>query len=113
MVSPEVYETFLANIRERESRGEAAEVRFIHVAPPTFESAVVSGDEAEITLQLTAELFNIAHGGPGAAPPRNSPGIVKTTDWWTFAKKLSAPSPAWTLVATAESASDLTTGTKA
>lgn len=105
LVSAEVYESFLAAIREREMRHEVEETCFVRVAPPVFESAVIIGDEAEITVRLTAELFKLRRDG---AVRSNPDGILQTADLWTFAKALSSPRPIWTLVATAKPASILT-----
>lgn len=106
LVSAEVYESFLAAIREREILHEVEETCFVRVAPPVFESAVIIGDEAEITVRLTAELFKLRRDG--AVVRSNPDGILQTADLWTFGKTLSSPGPIWTLVATAKPASVLT-----
>lgn len=99
-VSDDVYRVFASVIDAREARSEEADIRFVSIAPPEVVHARIRDGEAELTLRMSAELFDVTRNAAGHVIHGDPMRIVETNDLWTFAKPLSAREPAWMLVAT-------------
>ena len=99
-VSDDVYRVFLSVIDAREGRGEEADIRFVSIAPAEVVHARIRDGEAELTLRMSAELFDVTRNAAGHVVHGDPTRIVETNDLWTFTKPLSSQEPAWTLVAT-------------
>jgi predicted lipid-binding transport protein (Tim44 family) len=76
LLSREVYEGFEAAIRERESKGETVESRFV------------------------SQLVSVTRDKSGSVIDGNPDKVTDVTDVWTFARDLSSRDPNWKLVAT-------------
>jgi predicted lipid-binding transport protein (Tim44 family) len=104
LVSPEVYEIFLAEIIERERKGERVETTFVHIGQPEVAAADIMGDRALITVHFVSEIFHITRsrtGEPvGDTASDTSATSQSTVDLWTFARAMTSHDRAWALVAT-------------
>jgi predicted lipid-binding transport protein (Tim44 family) len=100
LLSREVYEGFEAAIRERESRGETAETRFVSIDKADVTGAEFRARAAQITVRFVSQLISVTRDRAGT-PIEGSPDKVsEVTDVWTFARDLSSRDPNWKLVAT-------------
>ena len=100
LLSREVYDGFENAIRERESRGEVAETRFVSIDKSDVTGAELRGRTAQITVRFVSQLISVTRDRSGA-PIEGSPDkVTDVTDVWTFARDLSARDPNWKLVAT-------------
>jgi predicted lipid-binding transport protein (Tim44 family) len=100
LVSPEVYEVFLGAITERERNGERVETAFVHIEQPEVAAADILGDRALITVRFVSEMFHVTRLGIEESAGDTSTTSRSTVDLWTFARTMTSPDRAWTLVAT-------------
>jgi predicted lipid-binding transport protein (Tim44 family) len=100
LLSREVYDGFEAAIKERESRGESAETRFVSIDKADITAAEVKGKTAQITVRFVSQLVSVTRDRAGNVIEGNPDKVTDVTDVWTFARDLSSRDPNWKLVAT-------------
>ena len=100
LLSREVYEGFEAAIKERESRGEKAETRFVSIDKADITGAEVRGNTAQITVRFVSQLVSVTRDRDGNVIDGSPDKVTDVTDVWTFARDLSSRDPNWKLVAT-------------
>jgi predicted lipid-binding transport protein (Tim44 family) len=100
LLSREVYEGFEAAIRERESKGETVETRFVAIDKSDVTAAELRGRVAQITVRFVSQLISVTRDKSGNVIEGNPEKVTDVTDVWTFARDLSSRDPNWKLVAT-------------
>lgn len=100
LLSREVYDGFENAIRERESRGEAAETRFVSIDKSDVTGAELRARTAQITVRFVSQLVSVTRDRSGAVIEGSPDKVTDVTDVWTFARDLSSRDPNWKLVAT-------------
>lgn len=100
LLSTEVYEGFDEALRERESRGETMETRFVSIDKAVAESAEMRGRMAQLTLRFVSQIVSVTRDKSGNAVDGNADQVTDVTDVWTFARDVSSRDPNWKLVAT-------------
>jgi predicted lipid-binding transport protein (Tim44 family) len=100
LLSREVYEGFEAAIRERESKGETVETRFVAIDKSDVTAAELRGRVAQITIRFVSQLISVTRDKSGNVIEGNAEKVTDVTDVWTFARDLSSRDPNWKLVAT-------------
>ena len=100
LLSKEVYEGFEAAIRERESRGETAESRFVSIDKTEVTHAELRGKTAQITVRFVSQLISVTRDRSGSVIDGSPEKVTEVTDVWTFARDVSSRDPNWKLVAT-------------
>jgi predicted lipid-binding transport protein (Tim44 family) len=100
LLSREVYEGFEAAIRERESKGETVETRFVAIDKSDITAAELRGRMAQITLRFVSQLISVTRDKSEKVIEGNPEKVTDVTDVWTFAHDLSSRDPNWKLVAT-------------
>ena len=100
LLSKEVYDSFEAAIKERESRGEKAETRFVSIDKADLAGAEVKGKTAQVTVRFVSQLVSVTHDRDGNVIDGSPDKVTDVTDVWTFARDLSSRDPNWKLVAT-------------
>jgi predicted lipid-binding transport protein (Tim44 family) len=100
LLSREVYEGFEAAIRERESRGDTVETRFVAIDKSDVSAAELRGRVAQITLRFVSQLISVTRDKAANVIEGNAEKVTDVTDVWTFARDLSSRDPNWKLVAT-------------
>jgi predicted lipid-binding transport protein (Tim44 family) len=100
LLSREVYEGFESAIKERESRGETAETRFVSIDKADITGAEVRGKTAQVTVRFVSQLVSVTRDRAGNVIDGNPDKVTDVTDVWTFARDLSSRDPNWKLVAT-------------
>jgi predicted lipid-binding transport protein (Tim44 family) len=100
LLSREVLDGFDSVIRERESRGETAETRFVSIDKADIIGAELRGRSAQITVRFVSQLISVTRDRSGAVIDGNAERVTDVTDVWTFARDLSSRDPNWKLVAT-------------
>jgi predicted lipid-binding transport protein (Tim44 family) len=100
LLSREVYDGFDAAIRERETRGETAETRFVSIDRSDITAAEVRGSTAHITVRFVSQLVSVTRDRDGNVIDGSADKVTEVTDVWTFARDLSSRDPNWKLVAT-------------
>jgi predicted lipid-binding transport protein (Tim44 family) len=100
LLSREVYEGFEAAIRERESRGETVESRFVSIENADVAGADLRSRIAQITVRFVSQIVSVTRDRSGAVIEGSPDKVADVTDVWTFARDLSSRDPNWKLVAT-------------
>jgi predicted lipid-binding transport protein (Tim44 family) len=100
LLSRDVYEGFEAAIRERETKGETAESRFVSIDKSDVTHADLRGRIAQVTLRFVSQLVSVTRDREGAVIEGSPEKVTDVTDVWTFARDLSSRDPNWKLVAT-------------
>ena len=75
-------EGFENAIRERESRGEKAETRFVSIDRSDIIGADLRGQTAQITMRFVSQLVSVTRDGAGAIVDGNSEKATEVTDVW-------------------------------
>jgi predicted lipid-binding transport protein (Tim44 family) len=99
-LSKEVYDSFEAVIRDRESRGETAETRFVSIDTTEIAGAELRGRTAHVTARFVSQLISVTRDKSGTVTEGNADAVTEVTDAWTFARDVSSRDPNWKLVAT-------------
>jgi predicted lipid-binding transport protein (Tim44 family) len=100
LLSREVYEGFETAIRERESKGETVETRFVAIDKSDITAAELRGRMAQITVRFVSQLISVTRDKSEKVIEGNPERVTDVTDVWTFAHDLSSRDPNWKLVAT-------------
>ena len=100
LLSKEVYDGFEAAIRERESRGETVETRFVAIDKSDITAAELRARTAHVTLRFVSQLVSVTRDKAGNVIDGNPDKVTEVTDVWTFARDISSRDPNWKLVAT-------------
>lgn len=100
LLSREVYEGFEAAIRDRETRGETVETRFVAIDTAEITAAELRGRTAQVTVRFVSQLVSATRDRAGTVIDGSSEKVIEVTDVWTFARDLSSRDPNWKLVAT-------------
>jgi predicted lipid-binding transport protein (Tim44 family) len=100
LLSKEVYDGFEAAIKDRETRGEKAETRFVSIDKADLTGAEVKGKTAQVTVRFVSQLVSVTRDKDGNVIDGSPDKVSDVTDVWTFAHDLSSRDPNWKLVAT-------------
>jgi predicted lipid-binding transport protein (Tim44 family) len=100
LLSREVYDGFEQAIRDRETRGETAETRFVSIDRSDITAAEVRGATAHVTVRFVSQLVSVTRDRSGNVIDGSPDKVTDVTDVWTFARDLSSRDPNWKLVAT-------------
>jgi predicted lipid-binding transport protein (Tim44 family) len=100
LLSKDVYEGFDHAIRERETKGETAETRFVSIDRSDINGAEVRGPTAQVTVRFVSQLVSVTRDRNGNVIDGNPDKVTDVTDVWTFARDVSSRDPNWKLVAT-------------
>jgi predicted lipid-binding transport protein (Tim44 family) len=100
LLSRDVYDGFEAAIRERETKGETSESRFVSIDKSDVTEAELRSRTAQITIRFVSQLVSVTRDRAGAVIEGSPDKVTDVTDVWTFARDLSSRDPNWKLVAT-------------
>jgi predicted lipid-binding transport protein (Tim44 family) len=100
LLSRDVYDGFEQAIRERETRGETSETRFVSIDKSDITAAEVRGQTAHVTVRFVSQLVSVTRDRDGNVIDGSPDKVTDVTDVWTFARDASSRDPNWKLVAT-------------
>jgi predicted lipid-binding transport protein (Tim44 family) len=100
LLAREVYDGFEAAIRDRETKGEKVETRFVSIDKSDITGAEVRARTAQITIRFVSQLVSATRDKSGNVIDGSTEKVTDVTDVWTFARDLSSRDPNWKLVAT-------------
>jgi predicted lipid-binding transport protein (Tim44 family) len=100
LLSKEVYDGFEQAIKDRETRGEKAETRFVSIDKADITAADVKNKSAQVTVRFVSQLVSVTRDKDGNVIDGSPDKVTDVTDVWTFARDLSSRDPNWKLVAT-------------
>ncbi len=100
LLGKEVYDGFETAIRDRESKGETVETRFVSIDKSDLTAVDVRGRTAQVTIRFVSQLVSVTRDKSGNVIDGNPEKVTDVTDVWTFARDMSSRDPNWKLVAT-------------
>jgi predicted lipid-binding transport protein (Tim44 family) len=100
LLARDVFDGFEAAIRERESRGEQVETRFVGIEKAEIVDAQMRGDQAQVTLKFVSQLVTATRDRAGTVIDGTPDRVTDVTDVWTFARNVTDRDPNWRLIAT-------------
>ena len=100
LLGKEVYDGFDAAIKDRETRGETVETRFVSIDGASLTGAEARGKTAQVTVRFQSQLVSVTRDKAGNVIDGNPDKVTDVTDVWTFARDMSSRDPNWKLVAT-------------
>ena len=100
LLSPEVYEGFVAAIDERLSRQEKVQSSFVGVEKAEIVDAELRGSEALLTVRLVSSMISATLDAKGEVIDGDPETVAEVKDVWTFARDTKSRDPNWKLVAT-------------
>jgi predicted lipid-binding transport protein (Tim44 family) len=100
LLEREVYDGFDAVIRQRETRGETVETRFVSIDASDIINAQLRGKMAQITLRFVSQLVSATRNRNDNVIDGSTDSVTSVTDIWTFAREVTSRDPNWKLVAT-------------
>jgi predicted lipid-binding transport protein (Tim44 family) len=99
-LAKDVYDSFDSVIRERETRGETTETRFVSIETAEPAAAELRGRTAQLTVRFLSHLVSVTRDKSGNVIEGNPDRVTEVTDVWTFARDVTSRDPNWKLVAT-------------
>jgi predicted lipid-binding transport protein (Tim44 family) len=100
LLGRDVYEGFEGAIRDRESKGEKAETRFVSIDKSDIIGAEMRAKTAQVTVRFVSQLISSTRDRDGNVIDGSPEKVTDVTDIWTFARDVSSRDPNWKLVAT-------------
>jgi predicted lipid-binding transport protein (Tim44 family) len=100
LLSREVYDGFDTAIRERETKGETAETRFVSIDKADITAAELRGHTAHVTVHFVSQLVSLTRDRNSVVIDGSPDKVTDVNDVWTFARDISSRDPNWKLVAT-------------
>ncbi|MGU9979655.1 Tim44/TimA family putative adaptor protein [Phreatobacter sp. HK31-P] len=100
LLAKDVFEGFEAAIRDRETRGEQVETRFVGIEKAEIVDAQQRGDQAQVTLKFVSQLVTATRDRAGAVIDGSPDRVTDVTDVWTYARNVTDRDPNWRLIAT-------------
>ena len=100
LLSREVYDGFDAAIRDRETKGETVETRFVSIDKAEITGAELRAKTAQVTVRFVSQLISATRDRAGQVIDGSPDKVIDVTDLWTFAHDVSSRDPNWKLVAT-------------
>jgi predicted lipid-binding transport protein (Tim44 family) len=100
LLSREVYEGFEQAIRDRETRGDKAETRFVSIDKSDIIGAELRNRTAQVTVRFVSQLISVTRDRNGNVIEGSPEKVTDVTDVWTFARDVTSRDPNWKLVAT-------------
>jgi predicted lipid-binding transport protein (Tim44 family) len=100
LLSSDVYESFDAAIKDRESLEQKTETRFVSIDKVELIGAELRDSAEQLTVRFISQMISITRDKTGAVVDGNPEKISDITDVWTFARDISSRDPNWKLVGT-------------
>jgi predicted lipid-binding transport protein (Tim44 family) len=100
LLSPEVYDSFEAAIKEREKQEQKTETRFVSIDKAEIISAETRDKTAQLTVRFVSQMISVTRDKAGTIVDGNPDKVADITDVWTFARDITSRDPNWKLVGT-------------
>ncbi len=100
LLSPDVYQSFVSAIEERERAGETVDFKFVGIDKTEFSDANLINGEAQITVKFVSEFITVTRDKEGRIIEGDPKEIQEVTDHWTFSRRVDSADPNWLLIAT-------------
>ncbi len=100
LLSSDVYESFEAEITNREDREEVVDSSFVGIDKAVIIDAELRGKEALVTLKFVSKIITAVRDKAGDVVSGDPKKIIEVTDIWTFSRNTASRDPNWKLIGT-------------
>ncbi len=100
LLSTEVFDSFDAAIKDRETNELKTETRFVSIDKAEIVGAEVRDRTAQLTIRFVSQMISATRDKAGNVVDGNAESVSDITDVWTFARDISSRDPNWKLVGT-------------
>lgn len=100
LLAKDVYDSFVAAIADRETRGETVDSKFVSIDKTEIAQAEVKDGAAQLTIRFVSQLITATRDKAGAVIDGSPDQVTDVTDMWTFARDVNSRDPNWKLIAT-------------
>jgi predicted lipid-binding transport protein (Tim44 family) len=91
------YEGFVADIADRESRGETLDNRLIGIESAKIAGVEIVGHEARVSVHYRADISGVTRGADGEVIAGSMTDAAQANDLWTYRRSLNSRDPNWLL----------------
>ncbi len=100
LVSDDVYDSIVAEIKRRGEAGEHHEAHIERIKDADLLEARIEGRLALVTVKFVSEQVIVTRSAAGVVLDGDPDRLLEITDIWTFARMPRSKDPNWTLVET-------------
>src|SRR6202022_4224341 len=100
LLSPEVYESFEAVIKDREKHEQKTETRFVSIDKAELVGAEARDRSAQLTVRFVSQMVSVTRDKAGTIVDGTPDKVTDISDVWTFARDTTSRDPNWKLVGT-------------
>lgn len=100
LLSAEVFDSFDAAIKQRETSEQKVETRFVSIDKTELANAELRDRAAWLTVRFVSQMISVTRDKAGNVIDGNAEKVTDITDVWTFARDMSTRDPNWKLVHT-------------
>lgn len=100
LLSPEVFDSFDAAIKQREANEQKTDTRFVSIDKAELINAELRDRAAWLTVKFVSQMISVTRDKTGAVVDGNAEKVTDITDVWTFARDITTRDPNWKLVHT-------------
>lgn len=100
LLSPDVYESFEAVIKDREKHEQKTETRFVSIDKAELVGAEARDRAAQLTVRFVSQMITVTRDKAGTIVDGSADTVADITDVWTFARDITSRDPNWKLVGT-------------
>ena len=101
LLSDEVYDNFVADIRRRQQAKQTLETTLVGIKSAEVIDAKMDGRTALVTIKFVSEQINVTRDAAGQTVDGEPSQVTTVVDAWTFSRNTRSRDPNWLLVATA------------
>ncbi|WP_316173952.1 MULTISPECIES: Tim44/TimA family putative adaptor protein [unclassified Bradyrhizobium] len=100
LLSPDVYDSFEAVIKDREKHEQKNETRFVSIDKAELVGAELRDRTAQLTVRFVSQMISVTRDKAGTIVDGNPDKVADITDIWTFARDVTSRDPNWKLIGT-------------
>jgi predicted lipid-binding transport protein (Tim44 family) len=101
LLSDEVYDNFVSDIRRRQQAKQTLETTLVGIKSAEIIEAKMDGRSAVVTMKFVSEQINVTRDAAGQTVDGDPSHVMTVVDVWTFSRNTRSRDPNWQLVATA------------
>lgn len=101
LLSDEVYDNFVSDIRRRQQTKQTLETTLVGIKSAEIIEAKMDGRSAVVTMKFVTEQINVTRDAAGQTVDGDPSHVMTVVDVWTFSRNTRSRDPNWQLVATA------------
>ena len=100
LLGKKIYEQFMEALKDREARGQYAEITFIGVKSAIIKTHKKIENSLEVTVDFVSEIITCIKDKDKKVILGDSKKIKTVFDTWVFSKDINSPNPNWLLIDT-------------